>query len=481
MEPVACKERSTAYVKLRPYYTDAAGSSAERRSSEPMRDLLVVAVFGVGLIYALKDPFVGLLVFTWISVMNPHRYSWGFAYDLPLAQAAAAVTLLSMVMHMEKVRWPRTRESVLFILFWGWTTLTTFFAMYPDRAWWRWNIITKIFFMILVTMLLLRTRKQLFAFVVTLIVCVGFIGVKGAFFGIVTRGEQRVWGPPDSFLDDNNGCALAMVMVMPFCFFLRELVPQRWQSRALLVIGLGLVLSTILTYSRGGLLGLVAAGLATLVYSRHKLRVAALAAVLVVGAFAVLPAQWFERMNTVKTYEEDGSARMRLNSWAMAFNLAKDQPLGGGLECWEMENYYKYSPTPEHGRTEAGVGSTAHSIYFEVMGTQGFVGLAIYLGCLVGVLLALRRIKRTAPKETPSGLERVVLARAFTASIAGYMVSGAFLSMAYFDLFWWIFAVAVCFTYMASTGEWERVELPQATAPQPALVAPAMTTRDAAR
>jgi len=446
-----------------------------------MRDLLVVAVYGIGLLYALRDPYIGLLVFTWISVMNPHRYSWGFAYDLPLAVGAAAVTMISMALHMDKVRWPRTRESILFLLFWGWTTLTTQFAMYPEHAWTRWTLITKIFIMIVVTMLLLTTRKQLIIFIVTLIVCVGFIGVKGAVFGLLTGGEQRVWGPPDSFLDDNNGLALAMVMITPFCFFLREIAPKKWQAHALLATGLGLIVSTILTYSRGGLLGLVTVGLATVVYSRHKFRIGVLAAILVVGALTVLPSKWFDRMNTVKTYEQDGSAQMRLNSWAMAYNLAKDNPLGGGLECWEMENYYRYAPVPEHGRTIAGVGSTAHSIYFQVIGTQGFGGLAIFVSCLVAMLLSMRKIQTLARSGPNVGREQLALARAFTASILGYMVSGAFLSMAYFDLFWWIYAVALCFKYMVLSGQWEEepLDAPQST---PTLIThQPMTTRDAVR
>ncbi len=403
-----------------------------------MRDLLILAVFGAGLLYTLRDPFIGLVVYTWISVMNPHRYSWGFAYDFPLAIVAAAVTLLSMVLHTDQLRFPRTRESILFLVLWGWTTLTTQFSMYPGQAWPKWGIVTKIFLMIFVSMLLITRRRQLYAFLVTLIVCVGFLGVKGAVFGVATGGRYKVWGPPNSFLEDNNASALAMVMIIPFCFFLREIAPKKWQSLALLGVGLSLITSAILTYSRGGLLGLLTVGLVIVAYSRHKLRIAAVAATVVFAAFSVLPTSWFDRMNTVKTYEEDRSAQMRLNSWKMSFNLAKANPLGGGFECWEMENYYKYAPDPELGKVSA-TGSTAHSIYFEVLGTQGFGGLAIFLTCLVSTLLSMASVRRLG-SSGELGRERVVLARAFTASVLGYMVSGAFLSLAFFDLFWWIFA-----------------------------------------
>jgi probable O-glycosylation ligase (exosortase A-associated) len=274
-----------------------------------------------------------------------------------------------------------------------------------------------------------------------------------------------------------------MVMIIPFCFFLREIVPKKWQAHALLVIGGSLVVSTVLTYSRGGLLGLVTVGFATVVYSRHKFRNGALVVLVVAAALTVLPSHWFDRMNTVKTYEEDRSARMRLNSWTMAYNLAKANPLGGGFECWELENYYKYSPEPELGRANEGgdVGSTAHSIYFEVLGTQGFGGLAIFLAALVCTLLSMRKIEKLARKE-PRGHERIVLARAFQASVLGYMVSGAFLSLAFFDLFWWIYAAALCFKSIVLLGLWDEAPLPVRSAREPALAAgPSIAATDPTR
>jgi probable O-glycosylation ligase (exosortase A-associated) len=198
------------------------------------------------------------------------------------------------------------------------------------------------------------------------------------------------------------------------------------------------------------------------------------------AALVVLPSHWFARMNTVKTYEEDRSAQMRLNSWTMAYNLAKDNLLGGGFECWELENYYKYSPQPELGHANAGgeVGSTAHSIYFEVLGTQGFGGLAIFLIALFSTLLSMRKIEKLA-RGQPLGNERVALARAFQASVMGYMVSGAFLSLAFFDLFWWIFAAALCFKSIVLLGQWEEAPLRARPARTPALAAgPSITATD---
>ena len=47
-----------------------------------MRDLAILIVFAAGLAYAFRTPFVGLMVYMWISIMNPHRYAWGFATEI---------------------------------------------------------------------------------------------------------------------------------------------------------------------------------------------------------------------------------------------------------------------------------------------------------------------------------------------------------------------------------------------------------------
>src|SRR5262249_1604797 len=62
-----------------------------------MRDILVVAIVIAGCIVALRRPWVGIMLWNWLSIMNPHRYTFGFANDAPLAAAAAICTLLGML------------------------------------------------------------------------------------------------------------------------------------------------------------------------------------------------------------------------------------------------------------------------------------------------------------------------------------------------------------------------------------------------
>ena len=63
-----------------------------------MRDILVVTIVMVGALAALRRPWIGIMLWTWLSIMNPHRYTWGFAYNAPLAAIAAASVILGLLM-----------------------------------------------------------------------------------------------------------------------------------------------------------------------------------------------------------------------------------------------------------------------------------------------------------------------------------------------------------------------------------------------
>jgi len=313
--------------------------------------------------------------------------------------------------------------------------------------------------MTIMTIMLTNSPQRLRLLLFAMVFFIGFLGVKGAMFGIATGGHYKVWGPPDSFLADNNDIGLAMVMIAPLCFALRETVRKKWQSLTLLGTGLSLIMSAVLTYSRGTLLGIATISLFYFIWgtAKQKIIIAIGGVFLVVTGFDFLPPEWFGRMNTIETYEEDTSANMRLNSWHMSFNLAEDNLLGGGFKCFSLEQYLRYAPNADLGKSHTAnggvVGSTAHSIYFQVLATQGFIGLAIYLFCLSSILVSLFRLYRLS-HHLPNGDLLSSYARGLSVSIFGYMVNGAFLSRAFFDLFWAIFAAAICLKYFVYSGKW---------------------------
>lgn len=414
-----------------------------------MRDILVVVLFLVLIIRAFKNPFIGLLTYYWISFMNPHRFTWGFAYSLPLAMIASVVTVLSSVIHYRQLQFPLVRETYLYLVLWIFITITTLFSFYPKYAWIEWTLVTKIFFMTFFIVLIVNDKKKILFFILAIVFFIGFVGIKGAIFGLMTGGSYKVWGPPESFIEDNNSLGLALIMISPFGYFIKDIYENKWIKRGLILITSSMILSAILTYSRGALLGLLAIGFLVVLKSKHKIIFLISIVILISIGISIAPAEWLNRMSTIQDYEQDDSANMRLNSWAMSFNLATDNLFGGGFDCFTAEQYHKYAPDPELGILKSGAGSVAHSIYFEVLASHGFIGLIIYLTCIFSMLFSLKNLNKLAGHY--SELKWITLiTNALIMSTIGYMVSGAFLSRAFFDLFWALYSVAICLKHVTN-------------------------------
>ena len=289
--------------------------------------------------------------------------------------------------------------------------------------------------MIFLTILLVTTRERLRYLYLVLALGIGLLAIKGAMFGLRTGGENRVWGPPDSFLADNNDLALATNMTLPILFFLAAEEKRYWLKIVLRVAFVCGVFSVLLSYSRGGLLGLVAVLTALILTSRHKLLTAAFATISAVLVFSYAPGKWMERMGNFYQGQIDSSARGRLNAWEFAFELTKHYPLtGGGFETFTPDLFERYTPDLSF--------AGPHSIYFQTLGEQGYVGLALFLGLLGSCWLSLWKLSRQA-KRIPSLKWVRAYAYMLGASLLAYMVSGAFLPRAYFDYFYTLVATIV--------------------------------------
>lgn len=401
-----------------------------------MRDIAITLVVAGFLPMILKRPYIGILLFSWLSYMNPHRLSWGFAYDFPFAAIVVGVTIISMLFSKEAKNIPWSAVSVVLLVFVGWMTLTTVFSLYPEDAFGEWKRTIKIQLMVFITMMLIRDLKSLNLLVWVIALSIGFFGIKGGVFAIATGGNFIVFGPPGTFFGDNNALALALVMVLPLMRYLQLTADAKWIKLAL-GVGMGLMLVSIITsYSRGAFLAVSAILFFLVMKSRRKVVFAAALVVIIPIALTAVPDKWFDRIGTIQTYEEDSSALGRINAWWFAFNLAKDRPLvGGGFQTFDPRLFYKYAPAPEDFHD-------AHSIYFEVLGEHGFVGLTLFL--LLGVL-ALKNgvwINKNC-KDIDSLKWAKDLASMVQVSLIGYATGGAFLGLAYFDLYYHLVAILV--------------------------------------
>lgn len=401
-----------------------------------MRDLvLTIAVFGALPIVFLR-PHLGMLVWVGLSIMNPHRLTWGFAYDFPFAEIVAITLLAGTLMSKEKSPFPLSAPIFVLALFVGWMTLTSFFALAPpEDVWKEWERTMKIQLMVFLALKLMNTPERLKLLTWAIVLSLGFFGAKGGLFTILTGGKYLVTGPAGSFIEDNNAIGLALVMVIPLMRYLQVDSANKWIRRGLLV---GMILTgfgIVGTHSRGALVGVVAMVLFMLAKSPKKAPLALALVVVIPLIIAFMPQKWSERMGSIATYEQDASAMGRLNSWQFATNLALDNPLGGGFQTFTQELFYRYAPRP-------GSFHDAHSIYFEVLGEHGFGGLFLFLLFWGLVWLKGKKLIK-AMRDIPEYKSLAMLAAMTQVSLVGYAVGGAFLGLAYFDLPYYLAVIII--------------------------------------
>jgi len=404
-----------------------------------MRDLILTIVVFSGLVYALRKPHIGLLIWSWLGYMNPHRLSWGFAQTMPFVQISALVTMFSLLVSKEKKNFPVTPVTVSLILFLLVMILSTIFAVYPDRAFDHLIKVFKTLALIFLTFLIINDKEKLNQLVTVITFSIAFFGIKGGIFTILTGGAYRVWGPPNSLIGDNNEIGLAVLISIPLMVYLRKYASNIWYKRFILG-SIGLCAITVLsTYSRGAFLAFVCMSFFLWLKMPNKLLTAIIGIVFALIAFAFMPAEYTERLNTIETYEQDASAMGRINAWTVAINIANDRVFGGGFDHWSGFTFAQYAPVPEDVHD-------AHSIYFEVLGELGYMGLLLYLLIFFFTWRSATWLISHSKKHQNYAWYGD-LARMIQVSLVAFASGGAFLGLAYWDFPYHLASVVVIMRY----------------------------------
>jgi len=427
-----------------------------------MRDIALTVFLLGSLPFIVWRPAFGVFLWVWVSVMNPHRLAWGFAYDFQFAQLIAIATLLGLIFSRQPRHLPVTPVTAVLFAMAAWMSVTTLFAFDTAASLPMWQRVMKIQIMIFVTLALLHSKQHVQVLTWILAGSVAFFALKGGLFTLRSGGEHRVWGPAGSFIEENNALAVATVMTIPLLRYLQLQATNRWIRYGLIAAMALSVFSALGSQSRGALLA-IAAMLAFLwLKTRTKVMTGLVLLMLVPVAIAFMPESWEDRMRSIQTYEEDGSAMGRINAWLMAFNLAKERPLtGGGFEIYNAEVFGRYAPDPTDLQG-------AHSIYFTMLGEHGFVGLFLFLLLWLLVWRDASWIDRQA-RGREGWQWASDLARMMQVSLVGYAVGGAFLYLAYYDVPYNLLVVIVLTRILVERHLRSADQAKAATAPQQAL------------
>ncbi len=421
----------------------------------PIKGVLLFVFFVGSLPVCLARPFYGIILWTILAFLNPQSalFYWHAADSFPWAVAVAVPTVLGFAMFSNGWKNLGSGKVLQLGVLWIWFTITSLisahtpiFVHHAADTWVRWNFVSKVLFMTVITIAIVDTFERLRIFVLVIAGCFGYFILKALPFMIMTGGAFRLYGPEYSMISDNNDLGLALNMTLPLFYFLAQTEPRRWTRWLCGFLFVITIPAIFFTYSRGALVGLIV--VLTLMLLRSKRRIL-LIPVLALGAMvAVLfaPAAWKERMDPTRPDAVDASARSRLNAWSYAWNLSKDYPIaGGGFSTFTEQLFDIYAPQTRdiHG---------PHSIYFQVLAEHGFVGLALYLAlfasCFASIFRILKWSKLLGNDLTASYANMLGL------SMVGFMISGIFLGRAYFDYY---FAIVACLAVLERVCRQELV------------------------
>lgn len=433
-----------------------------------MRDIAIISGFFVMMLWALRYPHIGALIWCWTALVVPNYYVYGFSKPIPFNKIAALVTLVAWLASGEPKRISKNSTAILLVIFGIWGTISALSSIsLADTVMHEWEKFIKIVLFSLVVIGLITTKDRIDALLFAIYLSLGFHGiVEGAKF-IASGGSHHIFGPGSSIIGDNNHFALAMIALLPIVLYLYNQTTHRILKLALIGSSLLVAISIMGTFSRGGLLGIAAVGGFAFLRSRKKLNYVVVIIPLMILAIAFAPERWSSRMDTIKNANQDTSFMGRVIAWKQSTLIAIDHPVFGGgfhavqdfviwTEYAQIFDRLSFVPTdyPDPVAPHA-----AHSIYFQVLGDLGFAGLGIFLLIIASAWRNASRVVRTARDREEWHWARD-LAISLQYSLVAYVVSGAALSMAYFDYIYMIFAILVVLRGLVSNP----VSLPRSAA-----------------
>lgn len=313
----------------------------------------------------------------------------------------------------------------LLLLLLALATISALFAINKDRAWDMWKALLGYLFLFFMIAKLCDDKDKIkWLFRIIIGVHIWLIFQNPA---LLTDPNQRSYVQNVTFLGDGNDFSLSVTIALPMCLYLFQ-SSRNWIGKFLYVAAAIVLLGAIMgTQSRGAALAVIAIVFYLWTLSQKK----GMGMALIVGGaivvLAVASETYISRMQTITTYQEDGSAMGRIEAWKGGIKMANSRPLTGmGPGCFSIAFGAFYAPP-------GWPPLTAHSVYFLALGELGYSGLLLLLWLLWVMFRDNQRIVKSIPTdEGPEKLDHRRLMIAVTGSLIGFAVAGGFLSVLYY-------------------------------------------------
>jgi probable O-glycosylation ligase (exosortase A-associated) len=412
-----------------------------------MLDILLIAFIGLLLGMGLKRPFFWVLAYIYIDIVAPQKIGWGVIMSIPVSLIAFAAAFFGWLLLDSKTGSRFTFRQGLIAALLAYCGLTTMSAAFPEAALEKWDWVWKALVFAVFLPLTLRTRLRLEAAALVMVLAIATIIINGGIKTVLGGGGYGTLSllvREDFGLYEGSILSTAAVAVIPLVLWLVRhgtVFPDDWRVRT---FAAGLIFACLLipvgTAARTGLVCIAVLAVLILRTVRYRFVYAGLAGLALLAAVPFLPQSYLERMGTITEYEADESASTRMQVWKWTVDYAIANPMGGGFNAF-LGNKFTYETRKVTGNENNSTvtyeevtdsGRAYHSSYFEMLGEQGWPGLAIWLWLQLLGLWQMERIRwlfgrREGGKDT----WQWGLATALQYSQIVYLVGAAFVGIAY--------------------------------------------------
>jgi putative inorganic carbon (HCO3(-)) transporter len=416
-----------------------------------LRTIFVLAMIVMGTFYALQSSFYALLFYIWNAYFRPEEWVWiDFIRSLNLSFIIGCFVVISTLLSGRKL--VLNSRVFLIFLFLIHALLSTIFSAHSSYSWPYWLDFLKLSVISYLMIVLIDDFKKFRIVLFVIVLSLGFEGAKQGWFYLLTSPGWPNTNPI-SFLGDNNGVAVGMLMLVPIIVVLDQTASRPWERLFYWILLVGVLYRALSTYSRGGFLACLALGCIYWLNSRFKFR--SLFTLIIVAAIILptLPDTFWHRMNTIQTFEEDedASALGRLHFWQVALDMAKAHPfLGVGFNAYNRAyDAYDFSG----GRF--GTMRSTHNSFLAVLSELGYVGFSLYLLVIFSAFRSCYRTRRAV--ENRSDLTHLSQsANALRMSLVVFIVGGSFLPFQYQELLWHYISLTAVIETIAISETFER-------------------------
>lgn len=430
-----------------------------------MRDLFFVAFLGTLLSLGVRRPFIFVLAYAYVDIVAPQRLSYYLLNSVPVSLIVAGLAVGAWLLADDKKGLRVTPRQGLMTLLLIYAWITTMNADFPLDAATKWDWVWKAMAFAIFLPFTLRTRLRIESFLLFMTLSASAIIIVG---GMKTAASGGGYGVLNLMVDNNSGLyesstiSTVAIAIIPLILWLARfgtVFPRDWRVR---LFAYNLVLACLLipvgTEARTGLVCIAVLVILMLREVKRRLVYLTLIGLAGLAALPLLPQSFTGRMETIQSYQTDSSATSRLAVWAWTWNYAKDHPFGGGFDAYRGNRLQVKTVTRDGAdsnvevvgqRLQEDIGRAYHSSYFEMLGEQGFPGLALFLIIHIIGLIRMEVLRRRYVRAEGDDAWIAPLATALQHGQIIYLVGSLFVAIAFQPFVYMLLGVQIGFdTYL---------------------------------